>query len=500
MEQAFEEEGDDDDDGTDRRNDPCWRELERLGFASSAGHGARPQRIRVLSPLSNFKNGWRHLPPPGCGVDGVERPRAPPEPPAHHLFDETPLSSDPMAEASGDGSMGDRISALPDEALVRVLSHLRSRDAVQTCVLSRRWRYLWRSVSCIDVSFEEFEDRAAANNLEREEMFKMFVNHLLILRKPVDLKEFRLEYSLAVGIGTVDLGANSDHANLWIRHALQYKARTVKIGNQSELLQLLPSVFTSTCLKRLHITNAQLIRGFFERLRKGCPALEYLFLSNCDLKDLAIFSNTLKVLILADDIVFSFSSEHDEDVSISAPSLISLSVEECPSGARLPILKNMSSLETASVLLSGGDSTTCDADGIRQFLGGLSHVRSLDFYYGYTQLEMKNNHGWCPTFSNLTNLTLDSWCVHADLYALIVFLQNSPNLKKLTLKLNEPRYHKGVVSAIIGELEYRSFTCEQLEIVEIICSEGDELLPGVNQFLLEESGIRPDQIRVSHQN
>lgn len=120
------------------------------------------------------------------------------QPPTHHLFDETPLSSDPMAEASGDGSMGDRISALPDEALVRVLSHLRSRDAVQTCVLSRRWRYLWRSVSCIDVSFEEFEDRAAANNLEREEMFKMFVNHLLILRKPVDLKEFRLEYSLAV--------------------------------------------------------------------------------------------------------------------------------------------------------------------------------------------------------------------------------------------------------------------------------------------------------------
>ncbi|XP_048539869.1 uncharacterized protein LOC125519027 [Triticum urartu] len=172
-----------------------------------------------------------------------------------------------------------------------------------------------------------------------------------------------------------------------------------------------------------------------------------------------------------------------------------------------------SSLETASVLLSEGDITTCDADGIRQFLGGLSGVRSLDFYCGDRQvcflvfcrlhLEVKNNHGWCPTFNNLTNLTLDSWCVHADLYALIVFLQNSPNLKKLTLKLNEcqPRYHNGVVSAIIGELEDRSFTCEQLEIVEIICSEGNELLLlGVYQFLLEEGGIRPDQMRVSHRN
>ncbi|KAI4967813.1 hypothetical protein ZWY2020_014065 [Hordeum vulgare] len=356
----------------------------------------------------------------------VERTRSPPEPPAHHLFDETPLTSDPMAEASDDASIEDKISALPDG----------SSSMSYPPVLTRGCADM-RAVTALAIPL-------AVGVLHRH------------------LKEFRLEYSLTVG-DTVDISANSDHANLWIAHALQYKAQTVKIG-------------------------------FFERLGKGCPALEYLFLLNCGIKDLDIFSNTLKVLILADIMV-----SHDDPVSISAPSLISLSVEECPFGASLPILKNMSSLETASVLFLEGN-TNCDADGIRQFLGGLSGVRSLDFYYGDTQLEMENNHGWCPTFSNLTNLTLDSWCVHADLYALIVFLQNSPNLKKLTLKLNEPRYHTGVVSAIIGELEDRSFTCEQLEIVEIICSEGNALLPGVNQFLLEECGIRPDQMRVNHQN
>jgi hypothetical protein len=50
---------------------------------------------------------------------------------------------------------------------------------------------------------------------------------------------------------------------------------------------------------------------------------------------------------------------------------------------------------------------------------------------------MEKNSRWCPRFSNLINLTLDSWCVHADFYALIVFLQNSPSLKKLTLKLDQ---------------------------------------------------------------
>jgi hypothetical protein len=50
---------------------------------------------------------------------------------------------------------------------------------------------------------------------------------------------------------------------------------------------------------------------------------------------------------------------------------------------------------------------------------------------------MEKNFRWCPTFSNLINLTLDSSCVHENFYALTVFLQNSLNLKTLTLKLDQ---------------------------------------------------------------
>jgi hypothetical protein len=93
--------------------------------------------------------------------------------------------------------------------------------------------------------------------------------------------------------------------------------------------------------------------------------------------DLEIVSNTLKVLILDEEVVFSL--DNDDPVSISAATLISFSIGDALAGNRLPILKNMASLETASVLLSG-QITDCDADGIRQLLGGLSHVTSLDFY------------------------------------------------------------------------------------------------------------------------
>ncbi|CAD6253215.1 unnamed protein product [Miscanthus lutarioriparius] len=57
--------------------------------------------------------------------------------------------------SSGGGDL-DRLSALPDCLLHVILSSLRARQVVQTCVLSTRWRHLWRSVPCLDVDIVEF--------------------------------------------------------------------------------------------------------------------------------------------------------------------------------------------------------------------------------------------------------------------------------------------------------------------------------------------------------
>ncbi|CAN6275757.1 unnamed protein product [Urochloa humidicola] len=50
-----------------------------------------------------------------------------------------------------DAGGGDWLSALPDE----ILHEIKARQVVQTCVLSRRWRHLWRSVSCLDIVQKE---------------------------------------------------------------------------------------------------------------------------------------------------------------------------------------------------------------------------------------------------------------------------------------------------------------------------------------------------------
>ncbi|CAL4986886.1 unnamed protein product [Urochloa decumbens] len=57
----------------------------------------------------------------------------------------------------------DLLSALPDSLLHVIMSSLKARQAVQTCVLSTRWRDLWRSVPCLDIDLAEFRAAPASD-------------------------------------------------------------------------------------------------------------------------------------------------------------------------------------------------------------------------------------------------------------------------------------------------------------------------------------------------
>ncbi|KAE8777510.1 putative F-box protein [Hordeum vulgare] len=55
---------------------------------------------------------------------------------------------------------GDRLSALPDETLERILSHLPSDEATRATALSRRWRRICEGVPVVDlVDCETDRDR-----------------------------------------------------------------------------------------------------------------------------------------------------------------------------------------------------------------------------------------------------------------------------------------------------------------------------------------------------
>ncbi|CAL4940963.1 unnamed protein product [Urochloa decumbens] len=315
-----------------------------------------------------------------------------------------------------------RINALPDGVLLRAISFLGARQAVQTCVLSRRWRHLWRSVDRINATRHEFDGMADSEE-KRHVLFKKFTNGFLMLRNPVPLDEFRLSYCMPDQEVSVDPDADSEDANLWICHALQSNARSVEVKIWADRLHLDPAMFASKCfLTSLQLSCVILFHGFFRNLQTGCASLEHLLLSDCAIDDVEISSQTLKVLTI--DYSSNFTS--DEQPCIYIPSLSYLGFSA--SAARLPLLKDMGSLVTASVSVDSGDTV---AD-IRRFLRSLSGVTNLEF--NYTGEKMEKNSKWCPKFNSLTALTLGEWRLSEDYYSLKVFLQNCPNLVKLTLK------------------------------------------------------------------
>ncbi|KAF8727642.1 hypothetical protein HU200_018870 [Digitaria exilis] len=385
-----------------------------------------------------------------------------------------------MAEASGEARVTPagaecRINALGNDVLLRAISFLEARQLVQTCVLSRRWRNLWRSVSRINATHHEF-DVMVDSEEERSVRFKKFTNALLMLRNPVALDAFRLSYFMP---GYQEPAAphadREEDANLWIDHALQSNARSVEIGVLNGSLVLNPAVFASNCfLTSLQLSRVILRRGFFRNLQTGCAALESLLLSGCGIYDIEISSETLKILAIDDSSYFTT----DKQLSISIPSLSYLGFS---ASSRIPLLKNMGSLVTASVSVSA-DSKGATIDGIYQFLRSLSAVTNLDFNFKGT-MKMEKNSQWCPKFNNLTALTLGGWCLSAD-YVLKIFLQNCPNLVKLNVKLEKCNYTS---QTIISKLKGKegSATCENMEILEIECSEGDRK---VLEKLLVEGG------------
>ncbi|CAN6288595.1 unnamed protein product [Urochloa humidicola] len=405
-----------------------------------------------------------------------------------------PCDPDPMAEASGDALMvpagaARRINALPNHVLLRAISFLDARQLVQTCLLSRRWRDLWRSVPRINASRKEF-DGMAGTWVQQNLLFKKFFNRFLMLRNPTPMDEFKLLYGVPDSEFSVesDFVAESEDANLWIGHALQCNARSVSVSEYQlgAPLHLDPVVFASKCsLTSLELTSVILFTGFFKNLQMGCTLLEHLKLDQCTICDAEISSQTLKLFTIGADCSFT------KQTSISIPSLIGLryfSHERIP-----PLLENLGSLETATVSIY--DTPLGD---ICQFLIGLSDVTHLDFRYQGPELKMERKFHWCPKFNNLTILTLGEWCLCVDFYALMVFLQNSPNLMRLILKIRKnPEDTHGM---FIGELEERYFTCEHLKIVEIVRPEDLEDDPMVNDLkkFLVGNGIRSDQIEIKN--
>ncbi|XP_015648695.1 F-box/FBD/LRR-repeat protein At1g80470 isoform X1 [Oryza sativa Japonica Group] len=83
------------------------------------------------------------------------------------------MSNKRMRPTVLEASTYDFISSLPDESLQHILCFMTTREAIQTCVLSTRWRHIWKSVQCLEIKASEFTSKMGfvnfMDNLDEDE-------------------------------------------------------------------------------------------------------------------------------------------------------------------------------------------------------------------------------------------------------------------------------------------------------------------------------------------
>jgi hypothetical protein len=205
---------------------------------------------------------------------------------------------------------GDRLSSLPDDLLHAIMSFLPVRQAVQTCVLSRRWEHLWCSMPCLNIDQQEFD--LTASGPKKSDQFEEFVNNLLMFHLASSLDMFRFHVTHTYGFRVVER---------WFRRGMKCCPTVVELYTSSSayLFYGLPHLGSNACrLKKLHLVAIALDKSFTQLLPSGCPLLEDLKPDRCLLHSPEITSCTLKNLIVEDCTTYCGNV-----LTITAPDLVS---------------------------------------------------------------------------------------------------------------------------------------------------------------------------------
>ncbi|XP_078150082.1 FBD-associated F-box protein At5g60610-like [Carex rostrata] len=341
------------------------------------------------------------------------------------------------------GGNCDFISRLPDPILHQILGLLKIEEAVQTCVLSKRWEHLWTSLSSLNFHCDYDNSEAYGGDewfVKNEAIygrFATFVNSLLMRRQSLDLDVFRLFCNKLW----------SGYEREWVRYAVNHNPRVLDLA----LTRSLPwCVYTCSSLEELYLTGiypsdlivnlpklrklticlADLNSICVKNLLSGCPILEFLQLELCIVRDSVIAHEFLKHLAIINcDII------HEEHhLFINAPCLLSFLYE---SDVPLPYKTtlNMPSL-TSSCLASFADISLEEMATCLHFLTNIELLKlhfkcALDMELSSADLPLE-----LPIFPKLKNVTI-VFSMFSCFQMVTWILKSSPNLTKLTILQQE---------------------------------------------------------------
>ncbi|CAK9178787.1 unnamed protein product [Ilex paraguariensis] len=224
----------------------------------------------------------------------------------------------------------DRISNLPNSLIGHILSFLPTKYAVQTCVLTTKWKQMWTFISNIDFDSREIWSIDDPCHIS----FVKFVYRVLLFLKVSKVNKFHFRYYVDCDVSDV---------NAWLSTVLSCNVReldlcislkvpcllsadlftcnslvVVKLGTKF-VLNDVPSLVSLQNLTTLRLSSVEFRDDeSTKRLFSSCPVLEGLALYQCEGKRtsvLKISAPALKTLYISYPMSDSWAIYHHSEFS-----------------------------------------------------------------------------------------------------------------------------------------------------------------------------------------
>ncbi|XP_050256621.1 putative FBD-associated F-box protein At5g38570 [Quercus robur] len=336
-----------------------------------------------------------------------------------------------------DKDLKDLISQLPDDILVHMLSFLTLKEAVRTCVLSHRWKYLWPffrgSLNFDDPdTMWDIADEKKKMKFERKKFIKR-VNRILKLLRGSNLDEFRVCFEFDNNFkdlidGWVDFAISKGVKRL----ELDFSPTEACEGAKSYTFthDRFTSVETSvgvSCIKyltSLTLLYVNVTGKLLEHILSNCPLLERLYVSqSTDLVNLKIWGSSLRLKYLHITQCIYFKS-----IEIYAPNLESFGLVGGIKETQVNYAPRLLDLHV------GGPKPLQYA--ICPLSSYLSQLQSLVLNIWISRMQ-KLELPTIQTLTNLRHLTLRVLASDREsLIGLIPLIEAAPFLQKFTLVLS----------------------------------------------------------------
>ncbi|KAH1229352.1 putative F-box/FBD/LRR-repeat protein [Glycine max] len=387
------------------------------------------------------------------------------------------LTTEPKIQRTSEEER-DRLSELPDFVLLHIMNFIDTKDALRTCILSKRWKDLWKHLTTLS-----FYQSSSLFN-ERVVNFNKFVSQVLSCRDgSISLINVRLVIYESIG---------SQLLNRIMKYAVLHNVQQLTMyipfyyGKISTYLD--PIIFSCQSLTYLSLHNLSsrpplelpkslqlpalkslcLINVLFTATDNVCAepfttcnllntlVLEYCFLHN-DAKILFISNSNLSSLKLMD---LKIRDTFQHKVVLSTPNLSSLTV--CFFEASSFTIQPLSSTCNLSCLEEGTINIATDISHpvLLGWLQVFTNVKILTLSYGTLKLILKDLSNLAtmgsqpPCFVRLESLKVvtNQFRVISDEEvnkAVEYLLQNSPLIRVLLSK----KLYRGCLLKYLGEAD-----------------------------------------------